>query len=643
MVQPLSQALEQKGVPAGQAVISPDFFVISSSDINLSGVILLFVSPVWRRPYSGRLVRASTNKSAKTFHMTNKEILTRLLMIIRPYAGKLAIAMFCMICVAGFTGSQAYLVKDLLDRIFMEKNTFYLKLLPLVVIVIFFLKGVVYYIYSILLELVGQSIIRDFRVMIFTHIHKQSLSFFNEMPTGTLMSRIISDVALLQEAVSGAFVGLIRDFFQVVILLGVVFYMNWRLAMISFVVLPVAAYPIVRFGRLFRKLSTSTQEETAHVSNILHETITGHRIVKAFTKEKYECDRFTGQVGKLFGLTMKDATYRCMQHPLMEFIGGGAIAVIIWFGGKEVIAGNATPGTFFAFLTALIAAYEPVKGVTRVNSKIQQGLAAATRVFTILDIEPEIKDSKGARPLPAFKHSIEFKDLNFHYNEETCVLKDINLIVPAGEALAIVGPSGGGKTTLTNLIPRFLEVKEGAILIDGMDIRDVTVASLRDQIAMVTQQTILFNDTILNNIGYGDQQAPDEKIYEAARAAYAYDFIQELPNGFNTIIGEGGERLSGGQRQRISIARAILKNAPILILDEATSALDSESEREVQKALENLMKNRTTFVIAHRLSTIKNADRILVINNGVIVEQGTHDSLIALNGEYAFLYNMQYK
>ncbi len=575
--------------------------------------------------------------------MTNKEIIGRLLNILRPYSLKLLIAMFCMICVAGFTGGQAYLVKDLLDKIFMEKNTFYLKLLPLVVIVIFFLKGVVYYIYSILLELVGQSVIRDFRLMIFTHIHRQSLSFFNDNPTGTLMSRIISDVTLLQQAVSGAFVGLIRDFFQVVILLGVVFYMNWRLAMISFVVLPIAAYPIVKFGRLFRKLSTSTQEETAHVSNILHETITGNRIVKAFTKERYECNRFADQVSKLFSLTMKDATYRCMQHPLMEFIGGGAIAVIIWFGGKEVIAGTATPGTFFAFLTALIAAYEPVKGVTRVNSKIQQGLAAATRVFAILDVEPEIKDKEGAIPLPPFSSNIEFRNLNFQYSDENYVLSDINLTVPAGEALAIVGPSGGGKTTLTNLIPRFLDIKEGSILIDGLDIRDVTVASLRDQIAMVTQQTILFNDSVQNNIAYGDQKAPLEKIYEAARAAHAFDFINELPNGFDTVIGEGGERLSGGQRQRISIARAILKNAPILILDEATSALDTESEREVQRALENLMMDRTTFVIAHRLSTIKNADRILVINDGAIVEQGTHDSLIALKGEYELLYNMQYR
>ncbi len=575
--------------------------------------------------------------------MSNKEILLRLYEVMRPYRLKLFIAMISMICVAGFTGTQAYLVKDLLDKIFMEKDTFYLKLLPIVVIVIFFLKGIVYYIYTILLEQVGQSVIKDFRVNIFNHIHKQSLTFFGSMPTGTLMSRIISDVALLQQAVSNALVGVIRDFFQVVILLGVVFYMNWRLAMISFVVLPVAAFPIVKFGRLFRKLSTSTQEETAHVSNILHETITGNRIVKAFCKEEYEGNRFLEQVRRLFTLTMKDAKYRCMQHPLMEFIGGIAIAAIIWFGGLQVIDGTATPGTFFAFLTALIAAYEPVKGVTRINSTIQQGLAAATRVFSIMDVEPEIQDKKNATQLAPFASEIELKDLNFQYNHEAPVLKNINLTVPIGEALAIVGPSGGGKTTLTNLIPRFLEIKDGAILIDGTDIRDVTVASLRNQISMVTQQTILFNDTVRNNIAYGEENSSLDRIIEAAKAAHAFDFINALPQGFDTIIGESGARLSGGQRQRLSIARAIFKNAPILILDEATSALDTESEREVQKALENLMKDRTTFVIAHRLSTIKNADRIVVVKDGEIIEEGTHDSLIARRGEYELLYNMQYK
>ncbi len=575
--------------------------------------------------------------------MTNKEILLRLYLVIKPYQTRLFIAMIAMILVAALTGSQAYLVKDLLDKIFMEKNVFFLNVLPLVIVLVFFLKSVFYYIYYFLLEKVGQSIIRDLRIQVFEHIHSQPLSFFHQMPTGTLISRIISDITLMQQAVSNALVGTLRDFFQVIILLGVVFSMNWKLAMFSFIILPIAAFPIVKFGRIFRKLSTKTQEETANVTNILYETITGNRIVKAFGREQYEGRRFRDQINVLFAVIIQDARFRSMQHPLMEFIGGVAIALIIWFGGNEVIHGSATPGTFFAFLTALIAAYEPVKGVSRINSTIQQGLAAATRVFSLLDIKPEIRDKEGATVLPPFKDCIEFKDLTFSYDNEAAVLKNINLRVPAGQALAIVGPSGGGKTTLTNLSPRFLDLKNGAILIDGTDIRAVTMQSLRSQIAMVTQQTILFNDTVRNNIAYGDLESSEEEIKNAADAAHALDFISNLPQGFDTVIGEGGSRLSGGERQRVSIARAILKNAPILILDEATSALDTESEREVQKALENLMKDKTTFVIAHRLSTIINADRIIVVKDGLIVEEGTHDELLALGKEYELLYNMQYR
>jgi ATP-binding cassette, subfamily B, bacterial MsbA len=574
--------------------------------------------------------------------MTNKEILTRLYVIIRPYRIRLLTAMAAMSFVAAMTGAQAYLVRDLLDKIFMEKNKFYLNILPLIVVLVFFLKSVFYYIYNFLLEKIGQSIIRDLRIAIFEHIHKQSLSFFHTMPTGTLISRVISDVTLMQQAVSNALVGIIKDFFLVIILLGVVFYMNWKLAMFSFIILPVAAFPIIKFGRIFRRLSTKTQEETAHVSNMLYETITGNRIVKAFCMEKYECERFRNQVNRLFSIIIQDARFRSTQHPLMEFIGGVAIALIIWFGGNEVINGTATPGTFFSFLTALIAAYEPVKNVSQINSTIQQGMAAATRVFALLDVEPEIADLPGASELAPFKDSIEIKNLFFRYDKINTVLSNINLKVPAGQTLAIVGPSGGGKTTLTNLIPRFLEITEGSILIDGNAINTVTLRSLRNQIAIVTQQTILFNDTVKNNIAYGDLDRSDQEIIDAADAAHALSFIKELPDGFDTIIGEGGSRLSGGERQRISIARALLKNAPILILDEATSALDTESEREVQNALENLMKNRTTLVIAHRLSTIKNADRIIVVKNGSIVEEGTHDTLLAQQGEYELLHRMQY-
>lgn len=549
--------------------------------------------------------------------------------------------MLAMAAVALCTGVQTYMVKDGLDKIFIEKNPVYLYSFTIIIVLIFAIKGAFYYIYDVLLEWVGLAVIRDFRSRIFKHIHIQPLAFFHTYPTGTLISRVISDVTLMQQAMSSALVGVLRDFFTVVVLLGVVFYLNWKLALFCFVVFPFAALPIIKFARVFRRLSTKGQEETANISNMLYETITGNRIVKAFNMQAYENERYNKQLTTLFEVTVLDAKFRCLQHPLMEFIGGVAIAAFIWFGGKLVIDGVMTPGEFFALMTSLIVAYDPVKRLGKVNSTIQQGLAAATRLFVILDTEPKVSDKPEAKILPAFRDRIVFDNVGLVYDDSTVALQDINLTVPAGQTLAIVGHSGGGKTTLTNLVPRFLDVTSGSVKIDGYDIRDVTMATLRDQIAMVTQQTILFNDTVKNNIGYGSLGRSDTEITEAAEAAHAVQFIQGLPDGFETIIGEGGARLSGGECQRISIARALLKNAPILILDEATSALDTESEREVQSALENLMKNRTTFVIAHRLSTIKNADRIIVIHNGKIVEDGTHEELLAQHGEYERLYSMQ--
>ena len=573
--------------------------------------------------------------------MTNKALLFRIYRALQPYRSKLIISMLAMAAVALCTGVQTYMVKDGLDKIFIEKNPVYLYSFTIIIVLIFAIKGAFYYIYDVLLEWVGLAVIRDFRSRIFKHIHIQPLAFFHTYPTGTLISRVISDVTLMQQAMSSALVGVLRDFFTVVVLLGVVFYLNWKLALFCFVVFPFAALPIIKFARVFRRLSTKGQEETANISNMLYETITGNRIVKAFNMQAYENERYNKQLTTLFEVTVLDAKFRCLQHPLMEFIGGVAIAAFIWFGGKLVIEGVMTPGEFFAMMTSLVVAYDPVKRLGKVNSTIQQGLAAATRLFVILDTEPKVSDKPEAKILPAFRDRIVFDNVGLVYDDSTVALQDINLTVPAGQTLAIVGHSGGGKTTLTNLVPRFLDVTSGSVTIDGYDIRDVTMATLRDQIAMVTQQTILFNDTVKNNIGYGSLGRSEAEIAEAAEAAHAVQFIQGLPDGFETIIGEGGARLSGGECQRISIARALLKNAPILILDEATSALDTESEREVQSALENLMKNRTTFVIAHRLSTIKNADRIIVIHNGKIVEDGTHEELLAQHGEYERLYSMQ--
>jgi subfamily B ATP-binding cassette protein MsbA len=432
-----------------------------------------------------------------------------------------------------------------------------------------------------------------------------------------------------------------KDSFTLIGLIFVIFYRDWQLAVIAMFIFPLIIYPIAKFGKKMRSVATRTQITMGALTTLLHETISGTRIVKAFGMEEYENKRFSEENERFFKLNIKAVSINAAASPFMEFLGGIGIAAIVLYGGFQVIKGGATPGTFFSFLTALIMLYEPVKRLTNMNNTIQQGIAGAQRVFAIIDMEPEIGNREGAIDLPRISRGIDIENVTFAY-EETPVLKDINLSIRAGEVVAFVGMSGGGKTTLVNLIPRFYDVTQGRITIDGHDIRDVTVESLRGQIAMVTQQTILFNDTVRNNIAYGDIERSEEEIVRAAQAAHAHDFITQLPQGYDTVIGEAGTKLSGGERQRISIARAILKDAPLLILDEATSSLDTEAEIEVQKALDNLMAGRTTLIIAHRLSTIRNADRIIVMVNGRIVEEGNHESLVAKKGEYYKLYCMQF-
>ena len=574
--------------------------------------------------------------------MQNNILFHKLSAVLKPYTQKLLISMVAMVIVGGFNALQAYMVQPLLDEIFYKHDARMLNLLPLGLLLVFFVKGVFYFIYSYLLEKVGQSVIRDLRNRVYAHINDLPLSFFHKTPTGELISRIINDVTLLQGAVSHALIHLLRDFFSVAGLLGVIFYMDWRLALVSMIFLPMATVPIVVFGKKFRKISTNYQTRVGEATSQLHETIAGVRIVKAFCMEGFEKQRFAGKMQGIMNILMAETKYRCLAHPLIEFLGGIGMAMIIWFGGVQVMQGHSTPGTFMSFLTALIMLYEPIKGVSKINSTIQSGIAAAVRVFALLDIRPDIREAADAIALPPFGRGIAFSDVCFSYEQGQPVLKHLNLRVNRGEVLAVVGPSGSGKTTLANLIPRFYEISEGSLCIDDVDIRQLTLPSLRKQLALVTQQTILFNDTVRNNIAYGRNDCPQEEIVEAARAAFALDFIMELPQGFDTIIGESGARLSGGQQQRISIARALLKDAPILILDEATSSLDTESEREVQRALENLMQNRTTIVIAHRLSTIKNADRIIVLKDGRLVEEGTHAQLLDLEGEYSALYRLQF-
>ena len=570
------------------------------------------------------------------------DIYKRLIKLAKPHLPKFILAMLCMLVVGGLTSALAFLVKPVLDDIFMKKNAAMLKWIPIAVVAIYMLKGLCTYVQTILMNFIGQRVVADIRNRLYQVIQTQSMSFFTKNQTGILMSRITNDVNSMQGAVSEAVTSLLKDSFTLICLMFVIFYRDWQLALVAMVIFPVTIYPIATFGRKIRKLATRTQVTMGSLTTLLQETISGARIVKAFGREDYESSRFSRENENLLKLTLKSVTISAVSSPFMEFLGGVGIAAIIFYGGYQVIQGVSTPGTFFSFLAALILLYEPIKRLTNVNNTIQQGIAGAQRVFSIIDAVPEIRNKPEAIPLPAISKAIDIRNVTFRY-EDTPVLKQINLTVRAGEAVAFVGMSGGGKTTLVNLIPRFYDVSEGQILIDGRDIRDVTMESLRAQIGIVTQQTILFNDTVRNNIIYGDVEKTEADVIRAAKAANAHHFIMNLPEGYDTVIGEQGTKLSGGERQRISIARALLKDAPILVLDEATSSLDTEAEIEVQEALKNLMKGRTTLVIAHRLSTIRNADRIVVLVNGEIVEEGTHEALLDKKGEYFRLYQMQFK
>ncbi|WP_449246213.1 lipid A export permease/ATP-binding protein MsbA [Desulfarculus baarsii] len=582
--------------------------------------------------------------SKKTTAREEAKLYSRLLARVKPYKYRLVFSMFLMAVAAGTQGALAWLVKDLSDGIFMEKNQWMLYMVPVVVIVLYAVKGLSSYGQTYMMSYVGNRIVTEFRVELYTHLQRMPLGYFDRVATGELMSRITNDVNLIQGAVSNVVTGVFKDLFTAVALIAVVIYRDPMLSIVALGVFPVCVIPLVKLGRRLRRISTSSQETMADVNVLLHETIGGARIVKGFCREDHEARRFTREAYRLFDLRMKDVSTRAISSPLMEFLGGLAIAGIIFYGGWQVISGQSTPGTFFSFLTALIMLYEPVKRMSNLNNEIQNGLAAAERVYQVLDTEPEIVDAPDAIQLPPMSRAVELKDVHFAYSAEKGeVLKGVSLLVPKGQAVALVGTSGGGKTTLVNLLPRFYEVTSGAVLIDDLDIRRVTMRSLRRQISIVTQQTILFNDTVRENIAYGRPEASDEEIVEAARAAYALDFIERMPQKFDTRIGEAGVMLSGGERQRLSIARAILADRPILILDEATSSLDTESELYVQKALENLMRGRTTFVIAHRLSTVQRADRIVVVSGGKIVEEGRHEELLTKGGLYCKLHRMQFQ
>ncbi len=551
-------------------------------------------------------------------------------------------AVIAAILLAGANTAIAWIIKKVMDDLFDKKDLRMLTIIPVVIILLYFSKGLFEYSQAYLMGSVAIKVVTDIRDKIFHHLQTLSLSFFTKCPTGILMSRIGNDTTLLQSIVSDSITSLLQNSLTVVGLTGYTFWVNWKLAVISYLVILWAIIPIRIFGKKSRRFSTKSQQKVGDINKFLHEILTGIRIVKAFGMEPYENQRFSVENMRFQRIRLKRIRIRALASPTMEMLGGIATAAILYYGGYRVIQGSLTSGDFFSFAAAFAMMYRPVRELNKLNQTIQEGLAAAVRTFELLDLKADIVDKPDAIVLSPIREQIEFKDVCFKYETEP-VLEHINLKVPVGEIIAIVGTSGAGKSTIANLIPRFYDVSSGSISIDGTDIRDVTIKSLRDQISMVTQEIILFNDTIKNNIAYGSHQKSEQDIRTAAQAAYAHDFIMENPNEYDAIIGEDGIKLSGGQRQRIAIARALLKDAPILILDEATSSLDSQAEGEVQVALEELMKGRTTFIIAHRLSTIKKAHRIIVLSEGKIIEEGTHSELLARQGEYHKLYTTQFQ
>jgi subfamily B ATP-binding cassette protein MsbA len=560
---------------------------------------------------------------------------------VRPHAGRIVVAFLLMGLAAGSTAGRAWLMQPVLDRIFVAREGAMLLLIASGALALAIVKGLADYGEAVLMTRVGQRVIADVQIALFARLMRADLAYFHAHPTGTLISRFTNDAALLRSAAANVLGAIGKDAVTVVFLVGVMFYQDWLLALVSFFVFPLAIRPIIGIGRRIRRVSANTQAEIGQFTTLLSQTFQGARHVKAYGMEQYEERRATTLIERLFALIDRGTRTRSRASPMMETLGGTAIAVVILYGGHQVISGARTPGALFSFITALLLAYQPLKSLANLNASLQEGLAAAQRIFEVLDVEPTIRDAPDARPLRVVGGEIRFDDVRFGYHRGTTALDGISLMVPAGRTVALVGPSGAGKSTILNLIPRFFDVEAGSISIDGQDVRSVTIASLRGAIGFVAQEVSLFDDTVHANIAYGRFGASAAEIEDAARAAAADVFIRGLPQGYDTVVGEHGIRLSGGQRQRIAIARAMLKNAPILLLDEATSALDSEAERQVQSALNTLIRGRTTLVIAHRLSTIQNADLICVVDGGRIVETGRHAELLARNGLYARLYAMQ--
>ncbi len=567
----------------------------------------------------------------------------RLLKYVKPYMHRLLLAVLCTCLAAGCNLYLPWIIKDVVDKVLVQKDMVMLNIIALSIIIVFIIRGGFFYGQSYLMSWVGQKVVIDIRGDIFRKMQRLSMSFYDKNKTGTIMSYVTNDVAALQSAMVDRAVEFVTEGLILVGSIMAMLWLDWKLTLFTFCTMPVVLWFMKFFGKKIRKNGGHIQACTAELTSILQEVVASARVVKSFCREDYEIDKFDAQNQTNFYANMKNIKLNALLTPTVEFVAAIGVTIVMWYGGSSVIEGDITAGALVAFLVYAVNIANPIKRLTKVVASIQQALAAGDRVFSILDMEEKIKEVENADTLKQIHGHVEFKDVSFAYNKDEVVLKNLSFNVPPGKVVAIVGPSGAGKSTIASLLPRFYDITSGSIKIDGHDIRNVTLNSLREQVGIVPQETMLFNGSVYDNILYGRLDATKEEVEAAAKAANAHNFIMELPNGYETMLGDRGVNISGGQRQRISIARAILKNPQILILDEATSALDTESERVVQEALDRLMVGRTSFVIAHRLSTIKNADKILVLEDGSLVEEGSHDELIAKDGLYAHLYKIQYR
>ena len=573
--------------------------------------------------------------------MSSAKIYLRLLQYLRPYIPKTLMAVACMILATSASLYVPWIVRDVIDGVLVNKDKALLNVITIGIVVVFALRGFFVYGQSYLMAFISQKVVIDLREHLFRHFQRLSISYFDRSQTGKVLSYMTNDVGVLQGALAQNVIELASESLALVGSLIAMFYLHWQLALLTLITVPLVAEAMKIFGVKLRRASGTMQQRAAEITSVLQEMIVSIRLIRLFVREDYEIDRFNRENENNFNAQMKAAQLSATLTPVVEFLAAFAVTVIVWYGGNEVIRGNLTSGSLIAFLVYAVNISNPVKRLGNVYGSIQRAVAAADRVFEVLDTLPEVQDAPDAKPLPPVEGRVTFEDVTFEYRSGEPALRNMSIDVAPGQVLAIVGPSGAGKSTIANLIPRFYDPQAGRICIDGVDIRDITVASLREQLAMVPQDTILFSASIYENILYGRLDATREEVMAAAQASNAHNFILQLPDGYETQIGERGCQLSGGQRQRIAIARAILKNPRILILDEATSALDAESERLVQDALDKLMVGRTTFVIAHRLSTIQRADRILVLEKGRVVECGAHAELLDAGGLYCKLYSIQ--